>query len=171
MILIAFGANLPSVYGAPLETLHEAIQQLDSMPDISVISVSNIYKSAPVPVSDQPWYHNGVLTVETALGPCELLGALQGLEGSFGRERGERNAARVLDMDIIAYDDVVMADDALTIPHARAHDRAFVLLPLRDVAPKWKHPVSGLPVAEMISMLPEGQDIQQIEAGEHDAAV
>lgn len=170
MILIAFGANLPSAYGSPLETLREAIRQLDSLSNISVISVSNIYISAPVPISDQPWYHNGVLAVDTDLEPRALLDVLQGVEADFGRERGERNAARVLDLDIVAYNDAVLDDEGLQIPHPRMAERAFVVMPLRDIAPEWQHPVTGLSMAKIIEALPAGQNIQKIEAGEHDTA-
>ena len=167
MILIAFGANLPSVYGSPYETLQEAIAQLDDLSEVSVVSVSDIYITAPVPVSDQPWYHNGVLSVETDLAPRELLLLLQKIEADFGREKAERNAARVLDLDILAYNDEILDEEGLVLPHPRMSDRAFVLYPLRDVAPLWQHPVSGLGVETMIAGLPANQEIAKVEC--HDA--
>lgn len=167
MILIAFGANLPSRYGSPLQTLQAAIKQLDARSDVHVLSVSDIYLTAPVPVSDQPWYHNGVLSVETDLSPRALLSVLQSVEAEFGRERGERNAARVLDLDILAYNDEILDEEGLVLPHPRMSERAFVLYPLRDVAPLWRHPVSMEGVEAMITTLPADQEIQKVE--HHDA--
>ena len=170
MILIALGANLPSRYGAPLETLTAAMDRIDAHENIAVIARSNVYKSAPVPISDQPWYHNAVIAVETDLKPFTLLTNLQEIETDFGRERadGDRNAARVLDLDMIAYDDVVIDEAGLEIPHPRMDDRAFVLLPLSDVSPKWKHPVSRACIGEMVAALPDDQVIQKID-GDRDA--
>ena len=167
MILISFVANLPSRYGSPLQTLQAAIKQLDVRSDINIVSVSDIYLTAPVPVSDQPWYHNGVLSVETDLAPRQLLAVLQSVEAEFGRERGERNAARVLDLDILAYNDEILDEEGLILPHPRMSSRAFVLYPLRDVAPLWRHPVSLEGVGAMIAGLPADQDIRKVE--HHDA--
>ena len=172
MILIALGSNLPSSYGSPLETLEAAIAQIDAHDDLSVLACSAVYKSAPVPVSDQPWYHNSVISVETDLKPFTLLAVLQEIEIMFGRVRDaeERNAARTLDLDIISYDDCVIDEAGLQIPHPRMVERAFVVLPLCDIAPEWEHPVSGLSVAKMVDALPAGQDIQKIEGEKNDAA-
>lgn len=158
------GSNLSGCYGSPAGALVAAVAAIDACDGVRVIAQSPVYKSAPVPISDQPWYHNSVIAVETLLEPLDLLKVLQGVEVRFGRERvdGERNAARTLDLDIIAYHDVVLGDVDLEIPHPRMADRAFVLLPLYDVEPKWKHPVSGLCIEEMVELLPEGQDIQRI---------
>ena len=150
LILIALGANLPSVYGSPLKTLMAAIECIDSHEEIAVVRRSAIYKSAPVPISDQLWYHNAVIAVETGLKPFTLLAVLQEIEINFGRERaaGERNAARTLDLDI---------------PHPRMSDRGFVLFPLSDVSPEWKHPITGAFISKMIEALPKVQDIHKIE--------
>jgi len=172
LILIALGSNLPSEHGTPLETLETAIARIDAHEDITVKSRSKIYKSAPVPLSDQPWYHNAVILVETGLKPFTLLASLQEIEMQFGRERdlSNRNAARTLDLDVIAYDDLVINEAGLEIPHPRLADRAFVLMPLNGVAPEWKHPVSGASVAEMIEALPVGQELYKIEVKSDDAA-
>lgn len=169
MILIALGANLPSEHGEPLETLLVAMARIDAHDDVCVVARSHVYKSAPVPLSDQPWYHNAVIAVETDLKPFTLLATLQEIEVEFGRERdfSNRNAARTLDLDIIAYGDDVLDEAGLEIPHPRMAERAFVLLPLNDVSPQWEHPVSGLSIGEMIEMLPEGQDLQKIKGAEH----
>ena len=165
MILIALGANLPSVYGSPLKTLTAAIECIDSHEEIAVVRRSAIYKSAPVPISDQPWYHNAVIAVETGLKPFTLLAVLQEIEINFGRERAadERNAARTLDLDIVAYHDFIIDEAGLEIPHPRMSDRGFVLFPLSDVSPEWKHPITGAFISKMIEALPKVQDIHKIE--------
>ena len=171
MILIALGSNLPSKFGAPLETLQAAIQRIDAHDDIRVFGRSAIYKSAPVPVSDQPWYHNAVIAVDTSLKPFTLLAVLQEIEVEFGRFRvaNDRNAPRTLDLDIVAYDDLVIDEAGLSIPHPRMDERAFVLLPLKDVSSDWKHPISEASIGEMIENLPEGQDLHKIEVETDDA--
>ena len=139
--LIAFGANLPTEEdGAPADTLNAALRRLTEDGDISVANVSPFYETAPVPVSDQPWYVNGVARLETALGAHDLLARLHHVEAEFGRVRRERNEARVIDLDLIAYgDDLLIEEGGIQVPHPRMHQRAFVLLPLRDIVPVWHH--------------------------------
>ena len=158
MILIGLGANLPSPAGAPAATFVAAIVALGEN-GVRVLARSRWYRTAPVPVSDQPDFLNGVVSVATAFGPGDLLALLHRIEARFGRVRGSPNAARSLDLDLIAYDDRVMSDPAGPIlPHKRLHERAFVLLPMKDVAPGWRHPLLGRTVAEMIAALPPGQE-------------
>lgn len=164
MILIALGANLPSRFGAPEATLKAACDALERR-GVSVVVRSSIWISAPVPVSEQPWYRNAVIVVETSLDAPELLNVLKAIEVDFGREGSERDAARLLDLDIIAYNDEFYETDGLTVPHARAHERGFVLYPLQEVCPDWIHPVLKLDVAALISDLPEGQRIEKSDGG------
>lgn len=170
MILVALGANLPSRYGDPLKSLYAAVTALSERPDIDVLAQSPVYVSAPVPVSDQPWYHNAVISIETSLKPLELLGVLHDIEEDFGRVRSIRNEARALDLDIVAYNNEIIDESGLVIPHPRIAERAFVVLPLYDLEPKWIHPLTGACVADMVEALPQGQDIQKIEGDESDAA-
>lgn len=160
MILIALGANLPSQFGSPRETLRCAVAEI-ARHGIQVLHQSPVYLTAPVPISDQPWYHNAVIRVATDHAPHELLRVLQAIENRFGRVRSERNAPRVIDLDILAYHDVAMSTDDLILPHPRLHERAFVTYPLRDVARDWVHPVLHLSVSEMIARLPAGQEIEK----------
>jgi 2-amino-4-hydroxy-6-hydroxymethyldihydropteridine diphosphokinase len=157
-IFIGLGANLPSPrYGSPRETLAAALAQLAAA-GVAVAERSAWYESAPVPASDQPWYVNGVARVETALAPAALLAILNRIEAAFGRVRGERNAPRIVDLDIIAYGDLVVADGPPPLlPHPRMADRGFVLLPLRDIAPGWRHPISGASLDDLIARLPADQ--------------
>ena len=161
MIIIALGANLDSHHGAPPETIEAAIQAIQSA-GIKLITSSNIYKTAPVPFDpDQPWYHNAVIEVETERSAHELLQALLNIEEDFGRVRTVKNAPRVLDLDLIAYQDQIIKDnDTLIVPHPRMHERLFVLKPLSDISKQWKHPVLDQTVEQMIGNLPEGQEIE-----------
>lgn len=161
--LIAFGANLPTdQYGAPAQTLKAALEHLAQDGRVSIKVVSSFYETAPVPISDQPWYVNGVAWVETDLSAHDLLLKLHEVEAEFGRVRRERNAARVIDLDLIAYGrDLIVEEGGINVPHPRMAERAFVLLPLRDVAPDWVHPVLGRTVGDLISDLPDDQQIRK----------
>jgi len=162
--LIALGANLPSKFGTPLQTLEAAINEIESE-GIRITSRSRWFRSEPVPASSQDWYINGVIAVDTDLAPEALLAVLHRIEDRFGRIRGERNAARVLDLDLIAFGDLVRnADSPPQLPHPRMHDRAFVLLPLADVAPDWVHPVTGLSLSRLLDDLPTDQIAEPLEA-------
>jgi 2-amino-4-hydroxy-6-hydroxymethyldihydropteridine diphosphokinase len=165
MILIGIGSNLPSDYGPPRETCAAALEALEREP-VKITARSRWYRSSPVPLSDQPWFVNGVVAVETELGPPALLAALHRVEADFGRvapetRAAEPNAARTLDLDLLAYDDEVReGPEPPILPHPRLAERAFVLLPLREIAPDWSHPVSGAPLSELIEGL-SGEGIVQ----------
>jgi 2-amino-4-hydroxy-6-hydroxymethyldihydropteridine diphosphokinase len=163
MILIALGANLPSAAGRPQQTLEAALKRLDAS-GVRVVARSRWYRTAPVPVSDQPWFVNGVARVETTLEPGGLLALLRQVEQEFGRQRTVRNAARKLDLDIIDYDGRIENTPELTLPHPRMQDRAFVLLPLAEVAPAWRHPTRGNTVESLISALPPEQKAEPMGA-------
>lgn len=156
MILVGLGANLPSVEGPPRQTLELALARLAAR-GIGIVAQSRWYETAPVPVSDQPWYVNAVARVETALAPAALLACLHEIERGFGRVRTVVNAPRAIDLDLLAYDDRVEAGPPV-LPHPRLQDRAFVLLPLRDVAPGWIDPRSGVALETLLERLPPGQD-------------
>ncbi len=162
MILIALGSNLPSSFGTPRQTCEAALSSLGEY-GVFACAVSQWYRTAPVPRSDDPWYVNGVAHVETILSPSELLQVLLKVESKFGRHRSVTNAPRTLDLDLLAYDDVVLSEPELTLPHPRMGERAFVLLPLADIAPCWRNPVNGVDVQTLIGRLAPGQEIYQEE--------
>lgn len=153
MILIALGANLPSPAGTPTETLRQALFQL-AQRGITVETQSGFYKSAAWPNPGDPPFINAVVQVRTELDPAQLLAALHEIEAQFGRRRGAANAPRTLDLDIIDYDQRVEHGPP-ELPHPRMHMRLFVLCPLRDVAPAWRHPVLHATVSELIAALPQ----------------
>ncbi len=161
MILVALGANLPSpTHGGPRQTLEAALVALDRA-GLPVAARSAWYETAPVPLSDQPWYVNGVAVVTSALGPAEVLTILHGIEADFGRVRQAVNAPRVLDLDLLAHGDRV-SDGWPLLPHPRLHERAFVLRPLADVAPDWRHPRSGLDLGRMLAGIGPDQTTRRL---------
>jgi 2-amino-4-hydroxy-6-hydroxymethyldihydropteridine diphosphokinase len=161
LIFIGIGANLPSPrFGSPRATCGAALAALGRA-GIAVARCSRWYRSAPVPPSDQPWFVNAVVEVTTQLTPAEVLAVLLRTEEDFGRRRGAPNAARLLDLDLLDYLGRISAPDEVPVlPHPRLHERAFVLLPLRDLAPDWRHPATGTSVATLIAGLPAGQAIE-----------
>ncbi|HJN23743.1 MAG TPA: 2-amino-4-hydroxy-6-hydroxymethyldihydropteridine diphosphokinase [Rhodospirillales bacterium] len=158
MILIGVGANLPSPrHGPPRATCGAA---LAAMADAGLIvrRRSRWYRSAPVPASHQPWFVNGVAEIETALTPPRALAALLTIEGRLGRRRQVRNEPRIVDLDLLDYDAMVSTPgNGVELPHPRLHERAFVLLPLAELARHWRHPLTGTGIAELIKALPADQ--------------
>lgn len=160
MIAIALGANLKSKVGAPLETLLHVKERFPSF-GIDVVGVSHWYETAPIPASDQPFYINGVLSVQSQMDPHTLLDTLLSIEDGYGRIRGEANAARSLDLDVLDYNGRVESGPPI-LPHPRLENRAFVLIPLRDVAPDWVHPVSGRSIESLIGDLEDAGDVRRV---------
>ena len=163
-IFIGAGANLPHpIHGAPRQALEAALAELGRR-GVSVIRVSPWYRTAPVPASDQPWYVNAVAEVVTTLAPDELLAVLHEVEQSFGRVRTVANAARMIDLDLLDFRGKTAAGGPgrAILPHPRMAARAFVLQPLADLAPAWRHPVSGTPIQALLAALPAGQTIERL---------
>ncbi|HTQ69941.1 MAG TPA: 2-amino-4-hydroxy-6-hydroxymethyldihydropteridine diphosphokinase [Acidocella sp.] len=155
MILIAIGANLPGKDGAaPLETCKAAAEAVRAIPGLGFVTLSAWYRTAAIPASSQPDYCNGIIRLEGEVDPLSLLKALQEIEARFGRERSVANAARTLDLDIISLNGIIRAAPDPVLPHPRAHHRAFVLRPLMDVAPAWRHPVLRKTVITLLAELP-----------------
>ena len=155
-ILIAIGANLPGPDGAPpLLTCRRAAAALDALPGLRLAALSRWHTTAPDPPSEQPPYVNAVALLRGTIDPAALLAALQAIETAAGRRRSVPNAARTLDLDIVAMGGLVRAAPDPVLPHPRAHLRSFVLRPLAEVAPTWMHPVLGQPVSALIAALAE----------------
>lgn len=162
MILIGIGSNLAAPrFASPQETATAAVAQLPAI-GVAVVRQSRWYLSQPLPPSDQPWYVNGVAAVETPLAPAALLRQLLALETRFARCRGEPNAARTLDLDLLDYHGRQCATRRLVLPHPRLHERRFVLAPLAEIAPGWRHSRLGLTAAELLARLPPGQPVRAL---------
>ena len=156
MILIAFGSNLPSRAGTSAETVRAALAVLEPK-GIFPARVSRLYKTEAWPNPDEPPFINAVARVTTALMPSASLKVLHEIERSFGRIRTVPNAPRTLDLDILDYESRIEGGPP-TLPHPRLDRRAFVLVPLAEVAPEWRHPVSGRTAEELLRDIPESVD-------------
>jgi 2-amino-4-hydroxy-6-hydroxymethyldihydropteridine diphosphokinase len=168
MILLGLGGNLPSAqFGAPRATLEAALMVLGDA-GVAVSRRSRWYRTTPVPDNGQPDFINGVAELATARGPADLLALLLAVEQRFGRIRAQRWAPRVLDLDLLAYCDMANWNapapvEPPIVPHPRLHERAFVLAPLVEFAPEWRHPVLGRTARELLATLPPGQNVAALD--------
>lgn len=145
---LGLGSNL----GNRMAFLRSGRDTLVSQPGINLVKASGIYETEAVGgPPDNPLFLNTVLEITTGLAPQELLDACLSVEDEFGRSRPVRWAPRTLDIDILFYEDLVVCEEALIIPHPRLHERAFVLAPLLEIAPDFRHPLLGQSVSELAS--------------------
>jgi 2-amino-4-hydroxy-6-hydroxymethyldihydropteridine diphosphokinase len=145
---IGLGANL----GDRIATLRSAVQRLATLGHVT--GISSLYETEPVGYLEQPRFLNAVVVLVSELAPIDLLHALLGIERELGRTRSFPNAPRTLDLDLLLVDDVTLETTDMTLPHPRLHERAFVLVPLAELAPETVHPKSGQTIREMLRELP-----------------
>lgn len=146
-VYIALGSNM----GDRLGYLGKAILYLIQHPQIEMTAVSSIYETEPVGYLDQEFFYNMVVEIRTSLQAHEVMQLCLEIEQQLGRVRTILNGPRTVDLDLIYYDDYIVEDELLTLPHPRLHDRSFVLVPLVELAPKFVHPILKLTNDELLS--------------------
>lgn len=162
-VIVALGGNMAGDFGSSEALLEAALAGLAEA-GLPILLRSSWWRSAAWPDPNAQEYRNGVVLVEAQLSPQDLIQTLFTIEARFGRSRGERNASRTLDLDLIAYGRVVSDDPALTLPHPRAHERLFVMGPLAEIAPRWRHPVLGRTAQELAATASVGRDATPVGA-------
>tara|TARA_B100001029_G_C14909961_1_gene365904 strand:- start:13 stop:510 length:498 start_codon:yes stop_codon:yes gene_type:complete len=152
MILIAVGSNLESKqFGLPYDNCLQAIKLIRKK--FNVERVSEFYKSEPIPKSKQPWFVNAVIEIVTKNEPEKILEELLNLEKYFKRQRKNKNEPRVIDLDLLSYNDMILETDSLIIPHPRMHHRKFVIKPICDINPLWRHPLLNKTAKDLLKKL------------------
>ncbi len=158
---VALGSNLSGNLDCPASQIIRAFQSIKQLPKTKLIKRSSLYQSAPFGYADQPDFINAVVEISTQLSPKTLLEKLLKIEHEAGRERTFANAPRVLDLDLLLYDDLILHTKNLTLPHPRMHERGFVLLPLAEITPDLVIPNGGNVVK--LALAHQNQGIQKIE--------
>jgi 2-amino-4-hydroxy-6-hydroxymethyldihydropteridine diphosphokinase len=150
---IALGSNLHSRFGGPADNLREAIRRLDDLGHVD--AVSQFHETDPVGYADQPRFVNAAALLETDVLPIDLLHGLLAIEHSMGRDRASTppKGPRIIDLDLLLYGTAVMDDAALTLPHPALHERRFVLEPLAEIAPSWRHPTLHRTMKQLLNDL------------------
>ncbi len=156
---IGIGSNLES----PAENCLKAVERLNTHPNLTLIARSSLYQSEPFGITDQDWFVNSVVQLTTSFSPEDLLRACLSIEQTMGRTRTKKWGPRIIDLDILFYGSARIGTEALQIPHPRLGERGFVLRPLADIAPNFRHPETGASVTEMLAALPPGDDVRLYE--------
>lgn len=152
MIIIALGSNIVGPWGSPAETVRKALGFLDR-DGCRLIRASSLVETSPLGRTDQPNFVNAVAQIDTAMGPEALLEHLHRIEAKAGRRRAEKWGPRVLDLDLIDYDGLIRSHPPPILPHPGIAERAFVLAPLAEIAPEWRHPLFKRSAAELLAGL------------------
>jgi 2-amino-4-hydroxy-6-hydroxymethyldihydropteridine diphosphokinase len=154
---LSLGSNLGNREG----NLQEAARQLQALGRVA--AVSSFYETEPVEFTEQPWFLNCAVALETGLSPQELMTAILGIEKAMGRQRAQKKGPRVIDIDILLFRDVALDSAEVTIPHPAMHERRFVLEPLAEIAPEARHPVLNKTIRELRDALPSGAEVRKLK--------
>lgn len=152
---IGLGSNL----GDRVANLRRALQALAAAGKNQVVACSSFYLTEPVGKKDQNWFVNAVAAMETSFSPRELINFLMAIEKNFGRERKERWGPRIIDLDLLFYGNLICREEGLQIPHPYIPQRRFVLIPLAEIAPQFRHPLLGKTARELLEEMPSGEEV------------
>ncbi len=156
LVYLSLGANV----GDRASHIREAVKRLGSLGH--VVAFSSIYETEPVEFTDQAWFLNLAVALETTEMPNPLMAALLAIEREMGRQRTQEKGPRTIDIDILLFDDMIVDSPGLTIPHPAMQHRRFVLEPLAEIAPEARHPVLKKTIRELLAALPAGQTVRKI---------
>ncbi|MBI6546583.1 MAG: 2-amino-4-hydroxy-6-hydroxymethyldihydropteridine diphosphokinase [Cyanobacteria bacterium NC_groundwater_1444_Ag_S-0.65um_54_12] len=159
-VYLSLGSNL----GDRVNFIKRALSKMAKHPRIVVEGISSFYETEPLEYPNQAWFVNAVCRIRTDMPPRDLLDALQGIEKELNPERIMRWGPRTIDLDILLYDDELIAEPELLIPHIRLHDRSFVLVPLAEIAPEITHPILGLTARELMEQLTRTTEVRCLDS-------
>ena len=155
---IGIGSNL----GIPEENCTKAIEKISSTKDIKIISKSSFYQTAPIGNIEQDWFINSAIKIDTQLTPRELLSALLSIESEMGRIRKEKWGPRLIDLDLLFYDNLILNQEGITLPHPEIQKRKFVLVPLNEIAENLTHPIQKKTIKTLLQELSDGAEVKKL---------
>jgi len=155
---IGIGSNLES----PAENCLKAVERLSAHPDLTLVGRSSLYQSEPFGITDQDWFVNSVIQITTSLSPEELLRVCLSIEHAMGRTRTKKWGPRIIDLDILFYDDLILKREGLDIPHPGIAERSFVLAPMNEIAPDFVHPGLKKNIEALLEEIPNPQQVNRI---------
>ncbi len=157
---IGIGSNLKS----PAENCLNAVERINKHPDLTLVARSSLYQSEPFGITDQDWFINSVVQLTTSLSPEDLLRTCLSIEQAMGRTRTKKWGPRIIDLDILFYDDLILKQEGLEIPHPGIAERSFVLAPTNEIAPEFIHPKFKKPIRTLLLEIPNPQQVNRISS-------